>query len=152
MITPTLLCSPGGLSAELNARFTKTRTMNPNPSFLTLLINGLPNAPPFSGGGLISYERTVLGGWQMRLAGETAYVGRSRVTFDTLFPEMGGYIRTKLIAELKRNGMGAQVFLTNPTNAFDDTFAFGNQFNPSLTPQITPQRPRTLGVTLFATY
>jgi hypothetical protein len=74
------------------------------------------------------------------------------VTFDTQFPEMGGYLRAKLMAELRRGRFGGQVFLTNPTNAFDDTFAFGNQFNPSLTPQITPQRPRTLGVTLYATY
>jgi iron complex outermembrane receptor protein len=141
-----------GFSAELNGRFTRTRTSNPNPNFLSLLINGLPNAPPFSGGGLISYERTVLGGWQMRVAGETTYVGRSRVTFDTLFPEMGGYVRAKLLLEMRRRGMGAQVFVTNPTNAFDDTFAFGNPFNPTFTPQVTPQRPRTLGVTLFTAY
>lgn len=144
--------SKSGLSVQLNGRFTKTHTFNPNPNFLPLLINGLPNAPPFSGGALISYERPVLKGWRMRLSGETAYVGRSRVTFDTQFPEMGGYTRTKLMLEMRRRGLGAQVFLTNPTNAFDDTFAFGNQFNPTLTPQITPQRPRTLGLTVFAAY
>jgi iron complex outermembrane receptor protein len=141
-----------GLSAELNARYTDTRTMNPNPNFLTVLINGLPNAPPFSGGALLSYERPAVGGWNMRLSGETVYVGRSRVTFDTQFPEMGGYVRAKLMLEMRRRGMGAQLFVTNPTNAFDDTFAFGNQFNPSRTPQITPQRPRTFGLTLFAAY
>ncbi|MDB5498442.1 MAG: hypothetical protein JWP28_2473 [Phenylobacterium sp.] len=144
--------SDNGLSAELNARFTRTRTFNPNPNFLTVLIDGLPNAPPFSGGALVSYEHPAPGGWQMRLSGETVYVGRSRVTFDTQFPEMGGYVRAKLMLELRRRGLGAQLFLTNPTNAFDDTFAFGNQFNPSRTPQITPQRPRTFGLTLFAAY
>jgi outer membrane receptor protein involved in Fe transport len=141
-----------GLSAELNARYTQTRTQNPNPNFLTVLINGLPNAPPFSGGALLSYDRPAPGGWLMRLSGETVYVGRSRVTFDTQFPEMGGYVRAKLMLEVRRRGMGAQLFVTNPTNAFDDTFAFGNQFNPSRTPQITPQRPRTFGLTLFAAY
>jgi len=144
--------SRGGLSAELNARYTETRTRNPNTSFLTLLINGLPNAPPFSGGALLSYERSAPGGWFWRLSGETAYVGRSRITFDTLFPEMGGYVRSKLMLELRRRRLGAQFFVTNPVNAFDDTFAFGNPFNPSLTPQITPQRPRTFGITLFAAY
>jgi hypothetical protein len=88
----------------------------------------------------------------MRLSGEAVYVGRSRVTFDTQFPEMGGYVRAKLMLEARRRGLGAQLFVTNPTNAFDDTFAFGNQFNPSRTPQITPQRPRTFGLTLFAAY
>ncbi|HEX4712896.1 TonB-dependent receptor [Phenylobacterium sp.] len=144
--------SPGGLSVELNGRYTQTRTFNPNPNFLSLLIDGLPNAPPFSGGALVSYQRPVVGDWQMRLAGETVYVGRSRVTFDTQFPEMGGYVRAKLMLELRRRGIGAQLFVTNPTNAFDDTFAFGNQFNPTLTPQVTPQRPRTFGLTLFAAY
>jgi iron complex outermembrane recepter protein len=141
-----------GLSVELNGRYTQTRTMNPNPNFLSLLINGLPNAPPFSGGALVSYERPGPAGWQMRLAGETVYVGRSRVTFDTQFPEMGGYVRAKLMLELRRRGLGAQLFVTNPTNSFDDTFAFGNQFNPTQTPQITPQRPRTFGLTLFAAH
>jgi len=42
--------------------------------------------------------------------------------------------------------------VTNPTNAFSDTFAFGNQFNPSQARQITPQRPTTLGITLYAAY
>jgi outer membrane receptor protein involved in Fe transport len=140
------------LTAQFNGRYTDTRTYNANPSFLPLLINGLPNAPPFSGSGLLSYERPLHGDWRLKLVGETTYVGRSRVTFDTQFPEMGGYVRAKLLAELRRRALGVQVFLTNPTNAFDDTFAFGNPFNPSLTPQITPQRPRTLGVTLFATY
>ncbi len=144
--------SDNGLSAELNARYTHTQTLNPNPNFLSVLINGLPNAPPFSGGALVSYEHAAPGGWRMRLSGETVYVGRSRVTFDTLFPEMGGYVRTKLMVEARRRGLGAQLFLTNPTNAFDDTFAFGNQFNPSRTPQITPQRPRTVGLTFFAAY
>ena len=141
--------SRGGLTIELNGRYTDTRTSHPNLNFLSLLINGLPNAPPFSGGAFISYERPVLDGWQLRLAGETAYVGRSRVTFSTAFPEMGGYVRTKLLAEMRRGAMGAQVFVTNPTNAFSDTFAFGNQFNPSQARQITPQRPTTLGVTLL---
>jgi len=141
-----------GLSAEFNARYTQVRTRNPNTSFLSLLINGLPNAPPFSGGGLVSYERPLYHGWHVRLSGETAYVGRSRVTFDTQFPEMGGYVRSKLALELRRRGLGAQVFVTNPINSFDDTFAFGNPFNPSLTPQITPQRPRTFGLTVFAAY
>ena len=98
------------------------------------------------------YERPLPGAWRARLSAETAYIGRSRVTFDTQFPEMGGYTRMKIMLELRHRGLGAQLFVTNPTNTFDDTFAFGNQFNPTLKPQVTPQRPRTLGLTLFANY
>jgi outer membrane receptor protein involved in Fe transport len=141
-----------GFSFEVNGRYTQTKTSNPNLNFLSVLIQGLPNAPPFSGGAFVSYERPLANGWQVRLAGETAYVGRSHVVFSTGFPEMGGYVRTKLLVELRHGSKGAQVFLTNPTNAFSDTFAFGNQFNPSQARQITPQRPTTLGVTLYAAY
>jgi hypothetical protein len=65
---------------------------------------------------------------------------------------MGGYVRTKLLAELSGPHLGMQLYLTNPLNAFNDTFAFGNPFNPTQVRQITPQRPRTVGVTLFAAY
>jgi len=141
-----------GFSFEVNGRYTETKTSNPNTNFLSVLIEGLPNAPPFSGGAFASYERAFADGWQLRLAGETAYVGRSHVVFSTGFPEMGGYVRTKLLVELRHGSKGVQVFLTNPTNAFSDTFAFGNQFNPSQARQITPQRPTTLGLTLYAAY
>lgn len=142
----------GGLTLELNGRYNETRTSNPNLNFLTLLVNGLPNAPPFSGGAMVSYERPIFDGLFLRMAGETSYVGRSHVTFATGFPEMGGYVRSKLMIEVRRGRFGGQLFVTNPTNAFSDTFAFGNQFNPTQSRQITPQRPTTVGVTLFANY
>ena len=141
-----------GFSAQVNGRLSHTRITNPNVAFIPSPLNELPGAPPISGGGVVSYERQLLNGWRMRLVGETTYVGRSRVTFDTTFQAMGGYVRTKLLAEMSRDWLGAQVFITNPTNAFSDTFAFGNPFNPTQTQQVTPQRPLTAGLTLFATY
>jgi iron complex outermembrane recepter protein len=141
-----------GFSAQLNGRVAHTRITHPNVAFIPSPLNGLPGAPAGSGGAVVSYEREINDGWRLRLVGETTYVGRSRVTFDTTFQAMGGYIRSKLLAEIHRNSYGAQVFITNPTNAFSDTFAFGNPFNPTLTQQVTPQRPLTVGLTLFATY
>ncbi len=141
-----------GFSAQINGRLAHTRITHPNVAFIPSPLNGLPGAPAISGGAVVSYERELFNGWQMRLVGETTYVGRSRVTFDTTFQAMGGYVRSKLLAEVRRNWLGAQVFITNPTNAFSDTFAFGNPFNPNQTQQVTPQRPLTAGLTLFATY
>ena len=90
----------------------------------------------------------------MRLIAQATYIGRSRVTFDGTRPLMGGYARTKLSAEISGQAMGApvalQLFVINPLNDFSDTFAFGNPFNPDRVRQITPQRPRTIGVTLSA--
>jgi outer membrane receptor protein involved in Fe transport len=139
-----------GLSAQLNGRVSRTRTRHANPDLTSRLSDGLPGAPAVSGGALVSYEREVFGDWTLRLVGQGAYVGRSRVTFDAGQPTMGGYTRTKVSAELTGRGLGLQVYLLNPLNAYSDTFAFGNPFNPGQTRQITPQRPRTLGVTLSA--
>ncbi|HET6971701.1 MAG TPA: TonB-dependent receptor, partial [Phenylobacterium sp.] len=142
----------GGLSVQLDGRLSHARSVNANPDFSNQLVDGLPGAPAVSGGALVSYQRPLGRDWVLRLVGDTNYVGRSRVTFDATFPKMGGYVRTKLLAEVSRRNLGVQVYMTNPLNNFSDTFAFGNPFNPALTRQITPQRPRTVGVTLFAAY
>ncbi|MBW8813233.1 MAG: TonB-dependent receptor [Caulobacterales bacterium] len=140
------------LFVQLDGRLSHARTVNSNPDFSSQLVDGLPGAPAVSGGALVSYQRPLGHDWLLRLTGEANYVGRSRVTFDATFPKMGGYVRTKLLAEISHGKVGVQAYLTNPFNSFSDTFAFGNPFNPALTRQITPQRPRTVGVTLFAAY
>lgn len=141
------------LTVQLNGRASHAETKNPNPNFAQELADELPGAPTISGAALVTYERPLRGGWNLRLLGETSYVGRSRLTWDhTPAPKMGGYVRTRLIAELNRRNLGVQVFVTNPTDAFSDTYAFGNPFNPDRVQQITPQRPRTVGITLYASY
>jgi iron complex outermembrane receptor protein len=141
------------LTVQLNGRVARAETTRVNTDFVPKLANGLPGAPPFSGGAAVTYRREVFRDWLLGLAAETTYVGRSRVTWEpSALPKMGGYFRNRVVAELSRDGRGVQVFVTNPTDAFDDTFAFGNPFNPFQDPQITPQRPRTVGVTLFAGY
>lgn len=144
-----------GFSAQLNGRFSQTKTSGVNPDFRPRLVDGLPGAPAFSGGGLLSYQRGIFGDWTLRLVGQATYVGRSRVTFDATQPKMGGYARTRLSAEVAGTArgypVGLQVYVINPLDSFSDTFAFGNPFNPpARVRQITPQRPVTVGVTLSA--
>ena len=147
-----------GLSVQLNGRLSRTQTTHPNPDFTThvdpdftiRLDDGLPGAPAISGGALVSYERPIFGDWTLRLVGQATYIGRSRLTFESTSPKMGGYTRAKLLAEVSGRTMGVQVYVTNPLNEYSDTFAFGNPFNPAQTRQITPQRPLTVGVTLSA--
>jgi outer membrane receptor protein involved in Fe transport len=140
-----------GLSTQINGQLTRTRTTRTNPDFATQLANSLPGAPAISAGALVSYERDIPGDWKLRLIGQFTYVGHSRVTFDALEPTTRGYARTRLSAEVYRRALSLQVFVSNPTNAYSDTFAFGNPFNPPpKTLQITPQRPVTLGITLSA--
>jgi hypothetical protein len=80
-------------------------------------------------------------------------VGRSALSFDaTAQSQMGQYGRTKLSAQLAGRDWSATLFLTNPTNAYGDTFAYGNPFTFGSVRQSTPQRPRTVGLRLAANY
>lgn len=153
--TEVSLALANGLTAQVNGRVSRIRTTNANTDFTATLSNGLPGAPAYSGGAILSYERPLAGSWVMRLMGQATYLGPSRVNFDINSPRTSGYARTKLAAEVEGRIAGApvglQVFVTNPLNAFSDTFSFGNPFNPPPSVrQITPQRPRTIGVTLSA--
>ncbi|MCW5760583.1 MAG: TonB-dependent receptor plug domain-containing protein, partial [Phenylobacterium sp.] len=141
-----------GLLAQLNGRVTRTRTGRPNPSSLILgkLADGLPGAPPVSAGAVVSYEHDLGDDMTFRLVGQATYVGRSRVSFEAAEPRTRAYTRMKLSAEVAKGPYSAQVFLVNPLNSYSDTFAFGNPFNLERSRQVTPQRPRTIGVTLSA--
>jgi outer membrane receptor protein involved in Fe transport len=140
-----------GFLAQLNGRVSRTRTTEANLEFIPVLAKSLPGAPPVSGGALISYERP-LGDWTLRVVGQAIYVGLSRVSFDARLPRTGGFTQTRVLAEISRDGRGAQVFVTNPLDSFRDTFSFGNPFTAPQARQITPQRPITVGATLFASF
>ncbi|MBL8553619.1 MAG: TonB-dependent receptor [Phenylobacterium sp.] len=141
-----------GLLAQLNGRLTRTRTGRPNPASLIAgrLADGLPGSPPVSAGAVLSYERDIADDVMLRLVGQATYVGRSRVSFEAAEPRTRAYGRVKLSAELLKGPYSAQVFVVNPLNSYSDTFAFGNPFNLERSRQVTPQRPRTIGVTISA--
>ncbi|MGA0605994.1 TonB-dependent receptor [Phenylobacterium sp. VNQ135] len=141
-----------GLLAQLNGRVSRTRTNNANPEFIPVLADNLPGAPPISGGALLGYERPVFGDWTMRVVGQAIYVGLSRVSFDPRLPRTGGFVHTRVLGEISRDGRGAQLFVTNTLDSFRDTFSFGNPFTAAQARQITPQRPITVGATLFAAF
>src|SRR5439155_24712318 len=86
------------LSSQLNGRVARTRITHINPFFGPSLVDALPDAPATSGGLVVTYERPLLRNWHMSLVGETTYIGESRVNFGVNVPQMGGYVRTKLLA------------------------------------------------------
>lgn len=141
-----------GFFAQLNGRVSRTRTTDANLEFIPILAENLPGAPPVSGGALIGYERPVFGDWTMRVVGQAIYVGLSRVSFDARLPRTGGFTQTRVLGELSRDGRGVQLFVTNALDSFRDTFSFGNPFTAPQARQITPQRPITIGATLFAAF
>jgi iron complex outermembrane receptor protein len=144
-----------GLSVQANGLLSTSEITRVNADFLRLaptLIDDLPGAPGFSGGVLAHYERP-LGALTLRLTGEASYVGRSSLSFNASQPARSGdFLRARLAAELAAERWSAAIFLANPLNQAGDTFAYGNPFTFSQTRQATPQRPRTLGARIAATF
>jgi iron complex outermembrane receptor protein len=144
-----------GFSLQANTLMANSRVSHVNPDFANgdPLIASLPGVPKFSAGLLAIYEHPLPRNLTLRLLAEASYVGRSTLSFDaTLNSPQGEYARTKLSAQLAGRDWSATLFMTNPTNAYGDTFAYGNPFTFGSVRQSTPQRPRTVGLRLAANY
>ena len=116
------------------------------------MTNTLPGVPSLSGGLLAVYQRPIAS-LTLRLSGQASYIGRSALSFDAGLQErMGHYLRAKLSAEVAAGAWSAGVFVSNPTNDTGDTFAYGNPFSFGKIRQVTPQRPRTVGLRLAAAF
>ena len=94
-----------------------------------------------------------LGDLTLRLIAQLSYVGSARLTFNPAFSaRTDPVVNTQLIAQLARAPWTATIFVSNPADRSGNTFAYGNPFTFGLVRQITPQRPRTVGVRLAAAF
>ncbi|WP_309605140.1 TonB-dependent receptor domain-containing protein [Phenylobacterium sp.] len=142
-----------GLSVQANALYSASRFTRANPDFANTLASGLPGAPPTSGGLLVRYERPLRGHLVLSLVGEANYVGRTRLTFDPAqSSKTDAVVNAELLAEIAGQHWTAGVFISNPTDAAGNTFAYGNPFTVGQVRQVTPQRPRTIGLRLSAAF
>ena len=143
-----------GLSLQANALFAEPKFTRTNPDFSpTSLDTGLPGAPRASGGFLARYERPLDDAFTLRLIAEASYIGPSRLTFEpSTTTRTGAFVEARLSAEIAARRWSAGVFVTNPTNDQGDTFAYGNPFTFGKVRQVTPQRPRTIGLRLGAAF
>jgi iron complex outermembrane receptor protein len=136
-------------SFQTNALFDRPEITKVDPAFASRVQSHLPGVPDASFGALIAYQRPIFGDKTLILTGQTAYVGRSRLTFDpALSPVMGGYFTGRLSAQIKADPWRAAVFVENPGDTRGDTFAYGNPFSFGQVRQVTPQRPRTISLVL----
>nr|MEA2798659.1 iron complex outerrane recepter protein [Phenylobacterium sp.] len=144
---------PFGLSIQANALFTTPKFTRTNPDFANQLGSGLPGAPRASGGLLARYDRPLPGDLTLRLVGEASVVGPARLTFDpTLSARTDTVIDAELLAEVVARRWSASLFVTNPADSSSNTFAYGNPFTFGQVRQVTPQRPRTIGVRLATAF
>ncbi len=137
-----------GLSLQGNLFLNNTQLIDPNP--LLVQSDGvLPGAPDISFGVSGRYDLPWKSFADMFVAFDYSYVGRSNINFDEInSPTMGGYHITNLRLGLARGPWQLIAFADNIANERKNTFAFGNPFDFATASQITPPRPRTVGLTL----
>ena len=141
------------LTLEGNVLFNHPELNHPRPGFISQSKTGLPGVPDTSGGGRLSYAAPAWGDWMWRLSAEAQYVGRSHVTFDPrLAPVMGGYWLDQLGAQLAGPRWTLAAYVINPTEERGNTFSYGNPFSFRQISEATPQRPRTVRLTLSASF
>lgn len=140
-----------GLNLQANALYSEPRFTRTNPDFAGQLGSGLPGAPKFSGGLLVRYDHPLPRDLTLRLTGQANYTGPARLTFDPAFSaRTDPVVDAQLLAEVAAKAWTVGVFVTNPANASGNTFAYGNPFTFGQVRQVTPQRPRTVGLRLAA--
>ena len=139
----------GALVLTGNALFNAPELDQANAGFTSRGDLALAAVPDLSGGLSAHYAWSLAGNRSFALDGRLAYVGKSTLTFDaTTSPTMGDYIDARLAGSLATDRWSLTLAVSNPTNSRGDTFAYGNPFTLRATPQLTPQRPATVGLTL----
>lgn len=142
-----------GLSVSLNDLYDSARLTKAAPAFSSLISSALPGTPVLNYGGVVSYRTPLDEDFTLLVGGQSHYVGRSRLTFQSaLSPEMGGYFTSSLDAGVESGRWRLLIVLDNPGNTQGDTFSFGNPFSFGQIRQVTPLRPRTLSLSLSAKY
>lgn len=141
------------LTVQINSLVSTSQIRHANSDFAADVAGSLPGVPSTSGGLLLTYQRPIGERFILKLAGEASYIGRSSLSFDAQrSSRMGHYARSQITAEVATERWRATAFVNNPLNDSGDTFAYGNPFSFGQVRQVTPQRPRTVGLRLSATF
>ena len=142
-----------GLSLQANALYSAPKFTRTNPDFAGQLGSGLPGAPRMSGGLVARYEHPLPRDLKLRLVAQADYVGPARLTFDPTFSaRTDPVVDAELLAEVAAKRWSVSVFVNNPANSAGNTFAYGNPFTFGQVRQVTPQRPRTVGLRLAGNF
>ena len=136
------------LSLQGNFFWNNAKLSHTNP--LLVASEGLlPGAPDVSFGVSGRYDIPINAFFNAYIGFDYSYVGSSHLGFDeNLSPRMGGYHLTNLRFGLDYGDWRGTLFVNNVTNNQSNTFAFGNPFNFAKILQITPPRPRTIGLSV----
>jgi outer membrane receptor protein involved in Fe transport len=108
--------------------------------------SGLPGAPSVSAALSAAHSFALTSDIKVFARMSDAYVGSSHLGFSQASPGMGNYNVASVRMGMSRGAWQMTLFVDNLTDDRGNTFAFGNPFSSEK--QITPPRPRTVGVSL----
>jgi outer membrane receptor protein involved in Fe transport len=136
------------LLLEANALADDPELTKPSPGFTK---SSLPGVPDLTVGARTTYRWSIGPSLEALVGAEAQYIGRSHATFNPMLsPVMGGYVLDKLSGQIQGKGWRLAAYLENPTGERGNTFSYGNPFTIGQLAAVTPQRPRTLRLTLSA--
>lgn len=99
------------------------------------------------------YEFPLSASLDATISADYSYIGKSALTFDEdNSPAMGQYGILNARVVVSHESWRAGLYGQNLTDTRANTFAYGNSFMLGKSNQITPPRPRTLGVFLEYTF
>lgn len=124
-----------------------------NTGFPSRADAGLPGVPNVSFSATVDYRRPLTRNSDIFANAQYSYVGSSNVTFDPqTLAHMGEYNTFRFRLGLQHQRWSLTAFVDNLLNDRNNTFAFGNPFSFLQTQQVTPQKPRTVGLSLSAEF
>ena len=113
----------------------------------------LPGSPSFMGGVGLSYQWQTAGSWSAVLGADYNYAGSNRLLFnEENTPSAEAYHLANIRLDLKKADWLVRFYIDNLFDSDANSFAFGNPFSLAAVSQITPLRPRTLGLEFRWTY
>lgn len=136
------------LRLQANAFWTDAPTMDSNPILVAARSSGhLPAAPGNSLGASARYGFSLTDDCDGFATVQYSHVGQETLGFDVNnSPKMPSYSKVNLRAGVIWGGWEAAVYVQNLLDERSNVFAFGNPFSFGIIDQITPLRPRTIGL------
>ncbi len=134
-----------GLDLNVALFLSRSRLVDPIMTLSQQEGDDLPDTPRVAANGRISYHWAGGPNVTWSVAGSAQYAGRSSVGIGpTLDARQGNYSRFAINGGWRRKAISASLTLDNILNTHGNRFALGNPFGAAEGNQITPQRPRTL--------
>jgi iron complex outermembrane recepter protein len=107
----------------------------------------LPNVADVSARLGFSYIGELGTGWTWDLNGSLRYTGRSRLGIGPRFDkEQGGFVQSNLFLRFRKDNSSIFLSASNLANDRTSRFGVGNPFEPDVSGQYVPQRPRSLTI------